>query len=1095
MQEMVKAFLQSVSTSDHQIKSFNDFVENRLQKIIDEVGEIELEIPDIAEFKIKLGKVRLLKPFVIEADGAKREITPSEARLRNLTYASPIFVEMIPSINGVDQEAHEVPIGELPIMVRSKYCTINGLNREELIAAGEDPDDTGGYFIINGTERVIVLMEEVITNRPIIEIRGGIEKARINSEVSGFVQKHTVERRDSAITVSYASVKKMQLVILLRALGLETDEDIINAISKKRREMEEIFFNIVESDVRTKEEAYEYIATRMKVTQKQYKKQRVDDILDKYLLPHIGQVPGVRLEKAHYLAKVARKLLRVSIEGLGEQDIDHYAFKRIKSVGDFMEILLRSLLLGKYGLVSRIVYSYQKLVRRGKMPNIKSIVESEYITKRISSHMATGQWIGGRTGVCQRLERTNIIRTISHLRNVISPLSSTQEHFRARALHPTQWGRLCASETPEGINIGLRKYLAMMATLSDPAQVADQNEIVNIVKKEPEGGWAVFLDGIFVAEVSSPEKLAEKIIGKRRSGALHKHISIGIDKIFEEVNINTDPGRLLRPLIVVEEGKSKLTKKHLADLKEGKINWNDLVEEGIIEYIDAEEENNAMVALYEKDISGKVKYLEVSPVAILGISASLVPFAPHNRGDRVNFGAKMSGQSLGIYSGDFFSRAETKCDVLVYPQVPLVTTTTAHHMGILQGQNIIIAVTSYFGYNMEDAVIFNRASIERGFGRSMFFRTYTTEEKRYFGIERDEIKIPDKSVSGYRTEESYGNLAEDGIINREVEVKAGDVIVGRISPLRFFGPQESSFMMGIENRRETSTVVRYGEEGIVDNVILTETISGERIVKVVVRNDRVPELGDKFASRHGQKGIIGLIVPEEDMPFTSDGIVPDVILNTHAIPSRMTIGQLIEIIAGKVGALTGSFVDVTPFVASTSESALRKTLENLGFSDDGKETMYDGITGQQFEAQILVGPCYFQKLHHMVADKIHARARGPVTLLTKQPTAGRSKQGGLRLGEMEKDCLIAHGTALLLKERFSSDSSKLPVCNSCGLIAVDDKIRGRVHCPVCKKTSVSYVQMSYAFKLMLDELKCMGVLPRIVTEETESEEEAKVAAK
>jgi len=1090
MKELITEYIRSTSPSEHQIKSFNDFIDNRLQKIIDETGEIELEIPDIAEFRIKLGKVRVNKPFVVEADGAKRDITPSEARLRNLTYSSPIFVEMIPCINGVDQEPHEIPIGELPIMVRSKYCALDGLGKEELIAACEDPDDPGGYFIVNGTERIIVLMEEVITNRPIVEIRGGFETARINSEVSGFVQKHTVEKRNSGINISFASLKKIPLVIVLRALGLKTDEEIINSISKKKHEIEEIFFNLVEHDVKTKDEAYEYMATKMKVTQKQYKDQRVNDILDKYLLPHIGQISDVRIEKAHYLAKVARKLLRISLEGVEEQDIDHYAFKRLKSVGDFMEILLRSLLLGKYGLVSRIVYSYQKLVRRGKMPNIKSIVESEYITKRISSHMATGQWIGGRTGVCQRLERTNIIRTISHLRNVISPLSSSQEHFRARALHPTQWGRLCASETPEGVNIGLRKYLAIMATVSDPASSSDRNEIVALIKGEPEGDYAVFLDGIFIANISTPDKLIDKFIKKRRLGQLHKHVSIGADKTYEEVHVNTDAGRLMRPLIVVENGKSKLTKDHIKKVSEGAMTWNDLVGNGIIEYVDAEEENGSIVALYEDDVTSKNSHIEVTPIAILGISASLVPFAQHDRGDRVNFGAKMSGQSLGIFTGDFFSRTETKADVLVYPQIPLVTTATAKKMGILQGQNIIMAITSFFGYNMEDAVIFNRASIERGFGRSLFFRTYTTEEKRYFGIERDEIKIPDKSVSGYKTEEAYANLADDGIINREVRVDAGDVIVGRISPLRFFGPQESSFMMGIENRRETSTVVRYGEEGVIDNVFLTETITGERIIKVVVRNDRLPELGDKFASRHGQKGVVGLIIPEEDMPFTEDGIIPDVILNTHAIPSRMTLGQMMEIIASKVSALTGNQIDGTAFMASVDESTMRKTLGEFGYNEDGRETMYDGMTGEKFEAQILIGPCYFQKLHHMIADKIHSRARGPVTLLTKQPTAGRSKQGGLRLGEMEKDCLIAHGASLLLKERFSSDASKLPICNDCGLVAVDDKIKGITHCPVCKKSSVSYITVSYAFKLMLDELKCMGVYPKIITDESEEKVEA-----
>lgn len=1081
MKELIRSFIDSAGLVEHQINSFNEFVDFRLQKIIDEIGEIQLEVPEIAEFKIRLGRVRVPKPCIKEADGAVRQITPQEARIRDLSYTSPIFVEMIPIINGVEQESQEVQLCELPIMVRSKFCTLSGMSREELIENGEDPDDPGCYFILNGTERVIVLVEEVLPNRPIIEVKKDVVTARINSEVSSFVQKHLFELKDGTVTASFANIKKLPVVVLLRALGMETDEEIINAISKKKREVEEVFFNITEFEVRTKEEAFEYIGKKLKIPQKEYRDQRVNDILDKYLLPHLGQSSKNRMEKAHHLAKVMRKMLRTYLEGLEEQDMDHYQFKRIRLVGDFLEILFRSLLLGKYGLVSRIVYAYQKLVRRGKMPAIKSIVESDYLTKRIASHMATGQWIGGRSGICQRLERTNMIRTLAHLRSVVSPLSSSQEHFKARALHPTQWGRLCAEETPEGVNIGLRKYLALMAVLSETASDKDRELIVSLLGKESEGECAIFMDGKFLGTTSSPDKIVQKIKEKRRAGLINPHISVGYDKIFQEININTDPGRLMRPLVIVENGKPLLKDSHLEKIRSGELRWADLVREGVVEYLDAEEENECIVALDRNSVTSNTTHLEISPIVIFGLSSSLVPFAQHNRGDRINFGAKMSGQSLGIYAKNFLIRTDTKADVLVYPQEPLIETVTSKNIGVAQGQNMVIAIMSFLGYNMEDAIIFNKASLERGIGRSTSFTTYVTEEKRYFGIERDEIRIPDKSVQGYRTEEAYSALDKDGIINREADVKAGDVIVGRVSPLRFFGAAES-FMVGAESRRETSEVIHYGEGGIVDNVILTETASGDRIIKVVVRSDRVPELGDKFASRHGQKGVIGMILPEEDMPFTPYGLVPDVIVNTHAIPSRMTIGQLLEVIAGKKGALLGRKIDSTPFIQEEDEAALRKGLAELGFSDDGKEVMYDGMTGRILEGRILIGPCYFQKLHHMVSRKMHARARGPVTLLTKQPTAGRSKQGGLRLGEMEKDCLIAHGASLLLKERFSSDRSKIPICTKCGLVAVDDRLKGKLFCPVCIKSNVVTVEISYAFKLMLDELKSMGVYPKIIAE-------------
>ena len=1089
MQEMenyrvlLDSFKNSVGFVEHQIKSFNEFLDLRIQKIINEIGEIQLETPELSEFRIKLGNVRIPKPTIKEADGATREITPMEARVRDLTYASPIYVEVIPVINGVEQEPQEVKLGDLPIMVKSNHCVLSGMDKEQLVAKGEDPNDPGGYFIINGTERVIVMVEEVLSNMPVIEIKGETETARINSESSGFVQRHLIERKGGIVTVSFANLKKFPIVVLLRALGMETDKEIIEAISFNPDEIQEIYFNIYEFDVKTPDEAREYIGEKLKIPQKEYRDKRVIDMLDKYLLPHLGQTKAARKEKAVYLAKVVKKLLRLGLEEIKEQDIDHYGNKRLRMAADFLEILFRSVLLGKYGLVSRIVYSYQKLMKRGKMPLIKSIIESDYLTKRIISHMATGQWVGGRTGVCQRLERTNYVRAIAHLRNVISPLSSSQEHFEARALHATHWGRLCAEETPEGVNIGLRKYLALFAVISDTAKPKDRELVMEMVKKEA-GPTTIFLDGHVVGGSDKPEAFVKKFREKRRMGLINPSINIAYAPEFDEVHINADSGRLQRPLIIVENGRHGLDEKVFEKLSGGEIAWNDLLKQGIIEYMDAEEENNAYVSIDSKGIGKDHTHLEIHPGVILGLSASLVPFPTHNRGDRVNFGAKMSGQSLGIYSTNFQVRTETKADVLLYPQVPLINTIVGEEMGLdehPQGQNIVIAIMSYKGYNMEDGIVLNKASMERGFGRSFFFRSYVTEEKKYWGIEKDEIKIPDKSVPGYRTEEAYANLAEDGIVNRETTVESGDVLIGKVSPLRFFGPVES-FMVETESRRETSETIRHGEEGVVDNVLLTETSSGNKLIKITVRNERLPELGDKFASRHGQKGVIALIVPEEDMPFTVNGITPDIILNPHAIPSRMTIGQLLEIIAAKVSSLSGKPVDSSAF-NDVTEEALRSTLIELGFRDDGKEAMYDGITGKRYEAQILVGPCYYQKLHHMVANKLQARARGPVTLLTKQPTAGRVKQGGLRLGEMEKDCLIAHGASLLLKERFSSDKYKIPVCMKCGMVAINDFAKGKRYCPVCKKSKITDVEISYAFKLMLDELKCLGIYPKINPEE------------
>jgi len=592
-------------------------------------------------------------------------------------------------------------------------------------------------------------------------------------------------------------------------------------------------------------------------------------------------------------------------------------------------------------------------------------------------------------------------------------------------------------------------------------------------------GTSVFLNGSLIGETEDKDMFIHEFKNKRRSGVIPNELNIRYDEVSDEIRINSDGGRVRRPLIVVEKGKPKLTEEHIRKLSEGKIKWNDLIENGVIEYLDADEEENALVAMTDEDITKEHTHVEINPVVILGLPASLIPFAEYNRGDRVNFGAKMAGQSLGIYLANYPIRTDTKSNILAYPQVPLVMTDTYPIIGLNKrpaGQNVVIALMCYEGYNMEDAVIVNKASIERGFGCSYFFRTYQTEEKRYWGGQEDEIKIPEKDIRGYRSEKAYAHLEEDGIIPPEMEVNSGDVIIGKVSPLRFLGRGE--FMTGIHNRRETSVTIRHGERGVVDRVFITENGDGDKLVKVVIRDQRVPELGDKFASRHGQKGVIGLILPEEDMPFTSDGITPDIIMNPHSIPSRLTVGQLLEMLGGKVGALNGRMVNGTSF-SGEKEADLRKELEKLGFKNNGKEILYNGMTGEMMEVEIFTGIIYYQKLEHMVANKIHARSRGPVALLTKQPTEGRAKEGGLRLGEMEKDCLIAHGASLLLRERFSSDMVKLEVCKKCGVVAVKDYIKNKVYCPLCKGSDTEEVEMSYAFKLLLDELKSLLIYPKI----------------
>ncbi len=595
----------------------------------------------------------------------------------------------------------------------------------------------------------------------------------------------------------------------------------------------------------------------------------------------------------------------------------------------------------------------------------------------------------------------------------------------------------------------------------------------------------VFVDGEIVDEIEEPGDIKESLIEKRRSGELDKEVSVYYADDKDEIRINTDSGRVQRPVIIIEDGEPQLTEEQMVELREGDITLQDLEEEGVIEYIDAEEEENAYVAMDEDEVTEEHTHMEVDPAITHGLSASLVVFPEHNRGDRVNFGAKMSGQGIGLHTREFHQRFDTNANVLTYPQKPITETQTYDTLigDHPIGQNMVVALASFDGYNMEDSVIMNKASIDRGLSRSAYIRTYKTEAQRFWGGQKDEIGIPDKDVRGYRSEEDYAKLDEDGIINPETEVKSDDVLIGKTSPPKFLGSGGGEEVkMGLADRRETSLTVRHGEDGKVDHVMVSETGEGDKLLKLKLRNYRIPELGDKFATRHGQKGVIGMIAEEENMPFTKQGITPDMILSTHAVPSRMTVSQLIEIIGGKVGALRGEKVDGTAF-HSEDKDDLREQLEELGFESNGKEVMYDGVTGEKMEAEILIGPGYYLKLDHQVGDKIHARARGPVTLLTKQPTEGRSQEGGLRLGEMEKDVFVGHGSSLLLKERFGADATEIKICDDCGEIGLLDRAENREYCPNCNSEDLGETEVPHAFLLLMNELKSLMIDTELHLEE------------
>ena len=1226
MKEIVESYFEQRSLVNHQLASYNDCIPSsdgkmsRMERIVRNIrigtdepvedndgGIIKLDVLD-KEIVIRMKNIHLGRPTIKEANGAEHPATPMECRLRKLTYFSPVYLDF--KIIDEDKPAPEIEervhIGNLPIMVRSAQCNLHANHishlcgdadrklsphtstedadrlKQLLRRAGEDPLDPGGYFIINGTERVLISMEDLAPNRVTVEknkkYAHETEVAKIFSQKDGVRKPLNIEkRRDGMLMVKIpsAGTTPIPVVLLMRALGMENDKEIFAAIAGPVEAMKYTVANIndvkdnEEYGVESTEEALQWLEKKFAAgQQKEYREARIQNLLDKELLPHLGSSEDNREKKAIFLGRIVRQVLEMAITNRDPNDKDHYANKRVRLAGDLMEDLYR---VSMQQLARDLKYQLERHHNRKRELRINACLRPDVLTQKIMHALATGNWVGGRSGVSQLLDRTTYLAALSHMRRVTSPLVRSQPHFEARDLHPTHWGRLCPNETPEGQNCGLVKNAAQMIDVSEEVPEADVKELLREagVDSSP-AGWAegsrIHVNGDIFGLHKNPTKLVNQFKRRRRQGRIRSEVSIRHDSENRDVFINTDRGRILRPLLVLEDGDLKLSKESLENIRSGEWTFNDLVSNGVVEWVDAEEEEDLLVAprpydlpmsspennrpinpanvewlnlgeeqishanlrvevhmpngesvfeefsvplnYYQEDIDAlrrKQKrknlilvftHVEIDPQLILGVCASLVPYPEHNSTPRVTGGTAMVKQSLGLPSANYRLRPDTRMHVMHYPQQSIVGTRAMKTTNFAQrpgGQNFVVAILSHHGYNMQDAVVINRAAVERSLGRSSFIRTYNAENKRFPGGQEERIEIPGTGldeIKGLKSWESYTHLERDGLPTPETFLSSvggeSSVLVGKTSPPRFLEEAHGHFLQAQE-RRESAMMVRHGESGWVDNVYVTESLDSTLLCRIVVRSEKIPEIGDKFASRHGQKGIIGRLVDEQDMPFTVDGVVPDLIINPHAIPSRMTVAHVLEMVGGKVGAMEGRHIDGTAF-SGEKEDSLRAGLLRNGFAHTGRESMMSGETGEAYEAEIFAGVIYYQRLHHLVSSKLHARSRGRVQILTRQPTEGRARQGGLRFGEMERDCLIAHGASMVIKDRLldESDGWPLQVCNNsgCGHIAYYDWKRRTPVCPICgDRADVHTVQTSYAFKLLLDEMKSLGVAMRLELED------------
>jgi DNA-directed RNA polymerase II subunit RPB2 len=1124
---------------DHQVDSYEDFVRNKLPLIIQSTPPITVwheQDPNIKkykyEFRLSFEKVTYMKPRIQEATGRVKPMLPMEARVRNFTYAAQMYADVRftartykgPNLDTFDEESRVfegISLGKLPVMLGSSLCLLKDypLSLEQY---GECAHDPLGYFIIHGSERTILCQEKVADNRIMVfQAKKTVSKHTFSVEMKSLHESFTMPPKKLEIRLSskfngfghplLACVPRFRedipVAVYFRALGVTTDEAIAKLVGEDEH-MELLaasFRDCAELGVFTQDDAVLYLSNHLQYgTNQEDKCAYVRQLLNSEYLPHVrfaGETvsPSVHnARKCVLTACMIRRILLTEKRQIPLDDRDSYPNKRVVTTGALLTHLFRQL-FQKVCNDTRNEFVQEvnnDAWKKGETPrpmeilninNLYKILKLSTIEGKLKQALATGnftvQGLGTssstslsnatKVGVSQVLGRMSYVATLSHLRRIQTPVEKSGKLLAPRKLHGTSWGFVCPVETPEGHSVGIVKNMSLMTSVSQhvPSNTVlhflqDCDGITWIDTPRVYTGTAITLNGVIVGYTSRPHELVTKMRAAKHSFRLHPHISIAWYTMMNTIIVETDAGRLVRPVFRVG-----------AEWPSGAPDWTTWMKT-CVEYIDASETETLRIAVSRDEVTPHHTHYEIHPSLILGHMASSIPLSDHNQSPRNCYQSAMGKQAMCVYAGNYAKRLDKNGYLLLSLTRPLVET---RPMNILKmhempyGMNAIVAIACYGGYNQEDSIIMNRTAVNRGFMRGLYYTMYKDEEHRNVTSGREEkFMKPAKHNTRKFKNSSYAAIGENGIPIVNATLQENDVVIGKVVNLR---NDANGYAY-----RDASTTHKNTEPCRVDGVWQDKNSDGYPFIKVRVVSERIPQIGDKFSSRHGQKGTVGMLLNEEDMPFTSSGLRPDLIMNPHAVPSRMTIAQLMENIFGKICVQRGTLGDGTPYNHLKVED-LKQHMMDLGYHPYGNEILYNGQTGEQMQAEIFMGPTFYQRLKHMVIDKKHSRSRGPIVSLTRQPCEGRARDGGLRVGEMERDCMLSHGIAAFTKERLMDVSDPFPsgICKTCGTLAVVNEDEGIYNCGTCgNKTEFVTKTIPYAMKLWMQELEAMHIKPKLV---------------